>query len=121
GHGAAIVHRGLGALGLELVEDLRQLLDLLLLEIQLVGEKPQRPAHAESAASAEVVTAAMPPASCLPRAGLTAFVRSRTFAAAVPPRVLPPPEHAWIHCFLRLAGARRARRGLQTWAPCLTR
>src|SRR5258706_11302652 len=49
------------------------------------------------------------------------FAGVRPFLAAVhPARVLPPPHHAWVHCFLRLAGAIRSRRGFQAWAPCLT-
>src|SRR5438105_7743312 len=94
GHRAAIVHRRLGAFGLQLVEDLRQLRDLLLVEVELVGEEPQRPPDAEGAASAEVVTAVSP------RSGLPAFTLAcaRAFAAAVPAaRVLPPPHHAWVH------------------------
>src|SRR5205814_7207083 len=48
---AAMVHRGLRAFRLDLVENLRELADLRLFELQLVGEESQRPANSESAAS----------------------------------------------------------------------
>src|SRR5207302_9720196 len=116
GHRAPVVHGRLGTLGLQLVEDLRQLRDLLFAQVQLVREEPERPADAERAA-AEVIPGTAAPRTCLP----TAFAGVRAFAAAaLPARVLPPPHHAWVHRFLQLAGACRSRRGLQAWAPCLT-
>ncbi len=48
--GAAVVDGGLGPLGLQLVEDAGELHHLLLVEFELVGEKPERPAYTEAAA-----------------------------------------------------------------------
>src|SRR5712672_3044689 len=78
--GAPIVHRGLSALRLQLVEDLRELSDLLLAEVQLVGQEPERPPDSECA-GAEVIAASAVPRPCLPTA---AFARARALATAVP-------------------------------------
>ena len=51
--GAAVVDLGLGPLGLELVEDPHQLGDLLLVQVELVGEEAERPPDAESATALE--------------------------------------------------------------------
>ncbi len=110
GHRAAVVHRGLGALRLQLVEDLGELRHLLFAEVQLVGEKAQRPAHAESAA-AELVACAAAPRTGLPARGIACV---RAFAAAVlPARLLPPPHHAWVHFFSSSPGRFAPGRGLQ--------
>ena len=114
----AIVHRGLGALGLQLVEDLGELGDLLFAQVQLVGEEPERPADPESA-GAEVLSRAAPRTRLPARSAFTC-VRAFAVSAAVPARVLPPPHHAWVHCFLQLAGAHPLPAGTQAWAPCLT-
>src|SRR5262245_11702316 len=58
--GATRVDRGLRALGLELVEDGRKPLDLLLLEPQLVGQETQGPADAEDAEGGATVLAFLP-------------------------------------------------------------
>lgn len=49
GHGAAAIDLGLGAFGLQLVEDACQLGDLAFVEVEPMGEEAQRPAHAEAA------------------------------------------------------------------------
>ena len=54
--GPAIVDLGLGPLDLELVQDPGQLGDLLLVQVELVGEEPQRPAHAEPRARLEPIS-----------------------------------------------------------------
>jgi hypothetical protein len=46
---AAIVHRGLRALGAQLVDDRGQLLDLRLVEPELPRQEAQRSPHAETA------------------------------------------------------------------------
>src|SRR5262249_11873158 len=100
---------GLRALRLQLVEDARQLADLPLVELELVGEEAQRPAHAERAA-AEVVEAARlepvaavavaAPAAVRPAAlvsaGAVTVAGLRAAAAAVLPR-LPPEHHPRVH------------------------
>src|SRR6476660_8639999 len=63
GRGAPLVDLRLRALGLELVQDARQIADLLLLELELVRQKAQRAPHAELAA----VAAAGPAPRLLPR------------------------------------------------------
>src|SRR5207249_385051 len=90
---AAVVDGRLGALGLQLVEDLRQLLDLRLVEVQAVREKPQRAPDAEGAAAAEIVAVPTVEAEASPR-GTLAGVGSATATAA---RVLPPMQHSWVH------------------------
>ena len=47
-HRAPAIDLGLGALGLELVQDARQLADLPLVELELVGQEPERPPDAEA-------------------------------------------------------------------------
>ena len=47
GQRAAIVDFSLGPLGLEIVEDSRELADLRLVQLELVREKPQRPSDAQ--------------------------------------------------------------------------
>ena len=93
GRHAPVVHGRLRALGLQLVEDLRELRDLRLREVQLVGEETQRAAHTESA-TAIVVTAcggvaftAAAPVSTAGAAGC--FLRAATFLLLLP----PPREH----------------------------
>src|SRR4030095_10568861 len=45
--GAPMVDRGLGALGLDLVEDLRELGHLPVVEVQAIREEPERTPYAE--------------------------------------------------------------------------
>src|SRR5262249_19193118 len=89
---AAVVDGRLGTLGLQLVEDLRQLLDLRLVEVQAVGEKPQRAPDAEGAAAAEIIAVAAVEAASS-TGGAPAGVGSASAAA----RVLPPMQHSWVH------------------------
>jgi len=93
-----LVDGRLRALGLELVQDRRELSHLVFLQVQLVGQEPQRPAHAE-AAPAEVVPATPTTGSAERRAvmpsapGTTTTMRAAAHAftarralARVPPR-----------------------------------
>jgi hypothetical protein len=51
------IHLCLSAFGLQLVEDTRQCRRLGLIEIELVDEEPERPAHAKGAAGTETFLA----------------------------------------------------------------
>ena len=47
----AVIHFGLGALGLEFVQQPGQLGHLLVIQFQLVSQEPQRPSHSEAGAA----------------------------------------------------------------------
>jgi len=49
----SIIDGSLGALRLELIKNARKQNDLLLVQLELVGEEAQRPAHAKSATGAK--------------------------------------------------------------------
>jgi hypothetical protein len=55
GDGALMVDLGLGPLGLQLVQDARELFDLGVGELEFVGEKAQGPSHSERAAAEGLV------------------------------------------------------------------
>ena len=112
--GTPPVDLGLRALGLQLIEDARQIADLLLVELQLVGQEAQRPPHAELAAAAAMLEAAGPapvwaavmPAMPLPAtvaAPLAMLMAATTFAAGM--TRLPPAIESWMHCLPPSAGA----------------
>jgi hypothetical protein len=88
GQRAPVIHLGLGALHLQLVEDLGELAHLALVELELVGQEAQRPAHAEATALAlEALTARLVAATPPPRAmGRLAHDRPT-------PRTLLPRTH----------------------------
>ena len=92
GH-AAVVHGGLGALGLQLVEDLRQLLDLRLVEVQPVGEEPQRAPDAESAAAADIVPVAPVEAEAFAGRSVAGMRPATPVTASIP----QPMQHSWVH------------------------
>src|SRR5207237_5442032 len=97
--------------GLELVQDLRQLGDLVLAEIQLEGEEPERPAHAEGAASAAELAAAAEP-ELEPVPFRTFAARTRTARSVPAGAGLPqPPHHAWVHRFSSSPGQLRLPAG----------
>src|SRR6266403_1924323 len=75
-----VVDRSLRALGLELVQDARQLARLRLLEAELEGEEAQRPSHAEGGAAEEETRRGRDPGRCLLPRG------TRVGAAARPVR-----------------------------------
>jgi hypothetical protein len=76
--GSAIVHFRLSALDLELVKDPGQFGDLLLVQVELMGKKPQRPPHAEPRARLEPISLVMmvAVASHEPSSWLTMIVMS---------------------------------------------
>jgi hypothetical protein len=113
---ATLVDRGLRALGLELTQDGCQLGNLLLLELQPVGEEPERPPDAEPASPELVTTAAAsterpavgplvrvparPPEG--PAAGSAAPFRTALFAGMglvvmTVPMGTPETKYAWMH------------------------
>src|SRR5262249_2331354 len=127
GGGAAAVDLRLRALGLQLAENARELADLLLVEIELVGEKAQWPPHAEGAGPELVVLRGrvdLAPAMAA-RAPITRAVSARTalgkgVTTAAAPVGLPPVQHTWMH---HRSSSRRGSShpaGLKAWAPCLT-
>jgi hypothetical protein len=75
-----VIDRPLGPLRLEIVEDARELGDLFVAEIELVGEEAQRPANAERAASEVAVVASVPTKVSCPGRGAAETVAA--FAAA---------------------------------------
>ena len=127
--GAPLIDRRLGALGLERVEDRRELRDLRLVEFELEREETQRAADAEAPAT-EVVTPAAAvgpvtvpmierPAAVVPPAGASVLVVavgtatrvSAAFLAAGVPTAVKETKHSRMH-FVPLAGAHRAQRVL---------
>ena len=66
GQSATVIDGGLCALGLDFVEDLRELRDLRVVEIEPVGEKTQRTPHAEVAAAESERRASSSPAIAKP-------------------------------------------------------
>ena len=76
--GSAIVDLGLGPLDLELVKDPGQFGDLLLVQVELVGEETKRPPHAEPRARLEPISLVMmvAVASHEPSSWLTMIVMS---------------------------------------------
>src|SRR3954464_14056727 len=93
---APVVDRGLGPLRLQLVEDLRQLSDLVLAEVELEGEEPQRPADAECAASTVEAPAPAPSELEAVPFGTGAGLGTARLVPAVT-GLPPPPHHAWVH------------------------
>src|SRR5262249_52759828 len=118
---AAMIDRRLRPLGLDLIENLRELSDLRLVETETVREEAQRTAHAEVSAAeavAEVVFAGHRVLPALePR---TASVRAEPGAdvalAAAPG--LPVGDESWIHETSSRRG-HRSRRVLDARATCL--
>src|SRR5262249_16694967 len=119
---AAMIDRGLGPLGLDLVEDLRELPDLGLVEAETVGQEAQRPAHAEvAAAEAEGARVVLAGHCVLPAfESATAAVRAETGAGmalgAAPG--LPVGHESWVHETSSRRG-HRSRRVLDARAKCL--
>src|SRR5581483_8317759 len=115
GDGAPPVDLGLRALGLQLLKDARQLADLFLVELELVGEEAQGAPHAELAAAvvlaarglarplARIAAAPAAVAAVLVVTAATAAAGPRAFATAVM-AVLPPIHHAWMHSSPPLPG-----------------
>src|SRR6266700_3914949 len=122
-HRAAAVDLGLGALGLELVQDAGQLADLSLVELELVGEEAQRASDAERAAPEVVTVAAMTArvarvGTVAPTAALS-LAATRTAARACPTWTtiarlagLPPLDQCRMHVFLLSPGPSASRRVL---------
>jgi hypothetical protein len=136
--GAALVDRGLRALGLQLAEDRCELTDLLLAQIELEGEKAQRAPDPEAAAefvataTASLVKRVVRPVVAMTVAatptattagaerGGTAFAVlavTLTSTARAAPAGVPPREHSRMHLYepprrgsLAPGGCFRARR-----------
>ena len=108
GDGAPIVDRGLRALGLELVQDRRELCDLCLVELELVREEAQRPADAE--ASAVTIAARLEAEPSTPTFAVvvvpapSALAASLTAATMAEMTRLPPSIERWMHLRFSLAG-----------------
>src|SRR4029453_10963346 len=123
GHGAARIHLGLRALGLERIQDPGQLTDLVLVEAELEGEKAQRPSDAELRALSwrRMLFPPAAPGRRLPALATAPAAAARVRPAIRFPPAAPPPGHrAWIHRVLLSRGRSRSRRGLLAWASCLT-
>jgi hypothetical protein len=112
GDGAMPIDLGLGALGLELVQDLCELADLALVESELVHQEAQRAPDAKSAsATAE---------SFLKRFFARSFPGTASRTTASPDttitesfkRTAGVPPKGWMHDHSPSRGAIRTRRGL---------
>ena len=73
-----IVHRGLGALDLERVEDGGELRDLVVVEVELVRQEAQGPPHAEATAAHVVASTG----SAVPTVAMTTEAPTLTAEAA---------------------------------------
>jgi hypothetical protein len=101
-------HLGLSALGLQLGEHLRELSRLLLVQLELPGQKPQRTAHAERRARGEI----RPIRIRGVRRGMTSVGEHRRpviAAVRAATRACPPIDETRVHG-TSSAGASRARR-----------
>ena len=118
GGGAAPVDLRLRALGLQLVEDARQLADLLLVELELVGEEAQRPPHAERAATLVTMTG-FPAGRAASVLVVVPSMPSRTAAASFRPAAvltlgmtLTPVQIPGMHRLSPISSGLGHRRGL---------
>src|SRR5205814_1206140 len=119
GEGTAVVHRGLSALGLELVQDLCELRDLGLVQAQPERQEPERSPDSEgSAAERGLDSLALAVGwGCLAANDVSAACVRATVGSVT--SVLPPMHHRWSHRVL-LSPGRFAPGGSIPWAPCLT-
>ncbi len=119
GDGAAIVDLGLRALGLELAQNARELGDLVVTEIELVGQKSERTANAETAAAVSPIAVTVVATSSSPTferataaristvAGVsfsTTVMRAARFLGVL-------PELMRMHCFFLTREDRSIARG----------
>src|SRR5262249_26520559 len=114
---AAVVYLRLRALGFQVGENSRKLRDLPFLELELVGQEAQRPAHAERAAliaPARVPLVVVRGSAARPTASAAGMLTTVTIVTGLPPRI-----ETWMHDVPPSAGA-IAPGGLSTWAQCLT-
>src|SRR5262249_8040029 len=116
---AAVIHRGLRTLGLDLVENPGELRHLRFLQLQLVSEEPERPAHSEGAAAEPELARLFFAGRRIRKAAMPAFAVARAdaaFAAAAS----PTGNESRIHETSPRRGD-RSRRVHDAWAKCLTR
>ncbi len=122
GESAAAIDRGLGPLGLQLVENAGQRGHLLLIQFQPVGQEPERPAHAEPSFKFVVtMTVAVAHEIASVPAAAAAVGPTDMMGMGVCMAGETPAPMTGSHRHLLLAGAKRARRGIVAWAKCLTR
>src|SRR5262245_15462676 len=126
GHGTPGVDLGLRALGLERVQDTGQLGDLVLVEVELVGEEAERAADAEGT-GAEVAELSRRRLARAPLPGVAVAAPAAAAAAGMAAPVVvtavvgaPPVHHPWVHD-LSSRGGGTLPAGLSAWATCLTR
>src|SRR5262249_31512924 len=126
GHGASGIDLGLRALGLERVQDAGKLGDLVLVEVELVGEEAERAPDAEGA-GAELAEVARRGVSFAPAVGVAVAAPPAAAAAGMAAPVVvtavvgaPPMHHPWVHD-LSSRGGGTLPAGLAAWATCLTR
>jgi hypothetical protein len=126
-----IIHLGLSALGLDIIQDPHQRGDLLLVQVELVCEKPQRASDTEGRAALEPIGLAMlvgheAPAALAPIATGGA---PKLLVLLQPIRITKKggafeltrrASRGMTHGSLLLARALRSRRGKNAWALCRT-
>lgn len=120
---AALIDLCLGALGLQLVEDLRELPGLLFRELELVREKAERTADAEVTAIPGPRRTAAWTEAAEDGASRTTPASRTTTGTSFALRMTggsPPMNECRMHFCLQLAGAISLPTGFHTWAPCLT-